>query len=95
MIDGWIILILVLATVFFLFGLAVLFWTIRVGKMDAQEFKRNIEWPGKMLFGKDYQLSIVPPWVQKAWVWVFRIILILFVLGCLKAIISIIQVFIL
>lgn len=95
MVDVSTIVILIIITIFIIGGSVVLAYIIRSSRCNDEDFKNKMEWPGKILLGENYKLSEFSTPIRRLLTWGVGLICVAFILGCIFALISVIDVFIL
>jgi hypothetical protein len=83
-ISGWVFVVQAAAIILFFFGIWLFLITLRAAKWPPEDFKRRMGW-GNRLFGRRYRHTRMTPELQKRWVWGLRTLSIVWVLGCLYA----------
>lgn len=84
MISGWVFAVQAGAIVLFFFGIWLFIITFRAANWSPENFKYHMRW-GNRFFGRRYRHARVTPEFQKRWVWGMRTFSIVWVLGCLYA----------
>jgi len=74
----------VAAIILFFFGIWLFLITLRAAKWSPENFKRRMAW-GNRIFGRRYRHARMTPELQMRWVWGMRAFSIVWVLGCLYA----------
>lgn len=75
------------AIVFFFLGIWLFLITLRAVKWNTEDFKRRMAW-GNRFFGRRYRHARMTPERQLRWVWGMRWFSIVWVLGCLYALLA-------
>jgi uncharacterized BrkB/YihY/UPF0761 family membrane protein len=83
-ISGWVFVVQVAAIILFFFGIWLFIITLRAAKWSPENFKHHMRW-GNTVFGRRFRHARVTPEFQQRWVWGLRAFSIVWVLGCLYA----------
>jgi hypothetical protein len=86
-ISPWVLVVQIAAIILFFFGIWLFLITLRAARWTPEDFKRRMAW-GNRIFGKRYRHARMTPELQMRWVWGLRAFSIVWVLGCLAALLK-------